>query len=86
MVRQAFDLVWASPRSPLGHPVSGERLKGLDNAGMEHPPPLLEHTAVGHLVRQGVLEGVLMVGIEARLVQELGRLKVRQATMQHRLG
>ena len=51
MVRQAFDL--------LGHPVPGERLQGLDNAGMQRPPPLLQQLSVGHLVGQGVLEGVL---------------------------
>ena len=32
MVRQAFDL--------LGHPLGRERLKGLDNAPVQHPPPL----------------------------------------------
>ena len=53
-MRQAFDL--------LGHPVPGERLEGLDNAGMQHPTPLLQETAVGHLVREGVLEGVLALG------------------------
>ncbi len=76
MVRQAFDL--------LGHPVRGERLQGLDNAGVQHPPPLLQQTAVGHLVRQGVLEGVFVLGEQARLVEELGRLEVRQAAMQRR--
>jgi hypothetical protein len=34
MVRQPFDLVWASPRNHLGHPVPDERLKGLDDAGV----------------------------------------------------
>ena len=34
MVRQAFDL--------LGHPVGRERLKGLDNARMQHAPSLLQ--------------------------------------------
>ena len=78
MVRQAFDL--------LGHPVPGERLQGLDDAGMQHPPPLLQEAAVGHLVRQGVLEGVFVLGEQARLVEELGRLQVRQAAVQRRLG
>ena len=53
---------------------------------MQHPPPLLQETAVGHLVRQGVLEGVLALGEEARLVEELGRLEVRQAAMERLLG
>ena len=73
-MRQAFDL--------LGHPVPGKRFQGLDDAGMQHPPPLLQETAVGHLVRQGVLEGVLALGKEARLVEKLGRLEVRQAAVQ----
>ena len=60
MMGQAFDL--------LGHPVPGERLEGCDDAGMQHPPPLLEHTAIGDLVREGMLEGVLVVGKQARLV------------------
>ena len=34
MVGQPFHL--------LGHPVPGERLQGLDDAGMQRPPPLLE--------------------------------------------
>ena len=78
MVRQPFDL--------LGHPVPGERLEGLDDLGMEHPPPLLEEAVIGDLVGQGVLEGVLALGEEARFVQELGRLEVRQAAMEGRLG
>ena len=78
MVRQAFDL--------LGHPVPGERLQGLDNAGVQHPPPLLQQAAVGHLVGEGVLEGVLALGEEARLVEELGGLQVREAAVQRLLG
>ena len=77
MVGQAFDL--------LGHPVPSERLQRLDDAGMQRPPPLLEETAVGHLMGQGVLEGVLAFGEEARLVEKLGRLEVRQAAVQRRL-
>jgi len=78
MVRQPFDL--------LGHPVPDERLKGLDDAGMQHPPPLLQETPVGHLVREGVLEGVGMFWEEAGLVEEFRRLEVRQAPVQYRLG
>ena len=78
MVRQAFDL--------LGQAVPGERLEGLDDAGVQRPPPLLQQAAVGHLVGEGVLEGVVALGEEARLVEELGGLEVRQAAMQRRLG
>jgi len=46
---------------------------------MQHPPPLLEQTAIGDLVRQGVFEGVLVLWEEPRLIQEFGGLEVRQA-------
>ena len=78
MVRQAFDL--------LGHPVGRERLKGLDQARVQHPPPLQQEAVVGHLVRQGMLEGVVRLGEQAGLIQELRRLQVRQAAVQRRLG
>ena len=41
---------------------------------------------VPDLMRQGVLEGVGLVGEEARLVEKLGRLEVRQAAMQRGFG
>ena len=37
-------------------------------------------------MRQGVLEGVLTLGKEARLIEELGGLEVRQPAMQDLLG
>ena len=78
MVRQAFDL--------LGHPLGRQRLEGLDQARVQHPPPLQQEAAVGHLVRQGMLEGVFRLGEQAGLIQELRRLQVRQAAVQRRLG
>ena len=77
-MRQAFDL--------LGHPLGRERLEGLDQARVQHPPPLQQEAAVGHLVRQGMLEGVFRLGEQAGLIQELRRLEVRQAAVQRRLG
>src|SRR5262249_16581787 len=62
------------------------RLKGLDNASMEHPAPLQQQAAVGHLVRQGMLKSVFWLGEQARLIQELRRLQVRQATVQRGFG
>jgi hypothetical protein len=47
-VGQAFHL--------LGPPAPGESLESLDDVGMQHPPPLLEHTAIGDLVREDMLE------------------------------
>ena len=89
MVGQAFNLVWAlpagrkalRPRSHLGHPLPGERLQGRDNAGVQHPPPLQQETAVGDLMGEGVLERVGLVWEEPRLLEELGGLEVRHTTM-----
>jgi hypothetical protein len=53
---------------------------------MQRSPPLMQETIVGHFVGQGVLEGILVVGKETRLVQELGLLEVRQAAMQGVFG
>ncbi len=78
MLGEAFDL--------LGQPLPGERLQSLDNAGMEHPPPLLQEAPVGHLVGEGMLEGILVVGKEPCLVEELGRLEVHETAMERRLG
>src|SRR5215831_8251461 len=43
MVRQALHL--------LGSLIPGACLEGLNKAGVQPPPPLLEEAAVGHLVR-----------------------------------
>ena len=81
MMRQPFDLVRAAPRSALGHPRRRVCFEGLDHARVQPPPPLQQETAVGHLVRQGVLEGIFALGEQAGLIQELGRLQVRQAPL-----
>src|SRR5438270_7998017 len=77
MVRQAFDL--------LGHAVASERFENLHDTGVEHTPPLLEQPPIGHLMRQGVLESVGLFWEEARLVEKLGRLEVREAAVERRL-
>ena len=68
MVGEACDLVWAVPRSPLGSPGLGERLKGLDNVGMEHPPLLVQQAPVGHFLGEGMLEGIGRLRDQARLI------------------
>src|SRR5262249_22541942 len=78
VMRQAFDL--------LGHAVPSERFEDLDDLGMEHPPPLLEQTAVGYLVGEGVLKRIFPLGEEARLVEELSRLEMPKTTMQPLVG
>ena len=77
MVRQPFDL--------LGHPVLGERFERLDQARVQRPPPLLKQRLVGHLLHEGVREGVPDLGEQVSLVEELGALEVRQATVQRGL-
>ena len=53
---------------------------------VEGAPPVLEQAAVGDLVGQRVLEGVLEVRDEPGLVQELGGLQGREPTSQRVLG
>ena len=53
---------------------------------MQPPPPLPQEAVVGHLVGQGMLEGVVRLGEQAGLVEELGGLQVRQAAVQGGLG
>ena len=61
MVRQPFDL--------LGQAVPGERLQGLDDAGMQaRAAP--GGGFVGHLLGEGMLEGLFELGEEAGFVQE----------------
>jgi hypothetical protein len=78
VVGQAFDL--------LGHSLPGECLQSRDDPGMQRAPPLLEQRLVGHLLGEGVLEGVLDVGEQARLIEELRRLEVSQTTIQRLVG
>ena len=78
MVGEPFDL--------LSSPVGRECLKHLYQARVQPPPPLQQKAAIGHLVCQSMLEGVLRLGEQAGLIQELCRLQVRQAAVQRRLG
>jgi hypothetical protein len=48
---------------------------------MEHPPPLLQETAIGHFVGEGMFESILPLGEQARFVQELRRLEMGQAAL-----
>ena len=74
------------PLDLLVQPIGIEPFEPCDDAGMEGSPPLLEQAAVGHLVSQGMLEGVDTFGEEVRLIEELGGLEVREATVQCLLG
>jgi hypothetical protein len=53
---------------------------------VQHSPPFLRQIAVGHLVGEGVLEGVCELREEPGLVQELCGLQVGQAMAELFLG
>ena len=63
VIREALDM--------LGEPVVAVLLDGFEDPRVELPSSRLEQTRVGDLVRQRVLEGVLDVGEEASLIEEL---------------
>ena len=60
----------------LDQAVRIEPLDRLRDPAMVGATSVLEQTAVGHLVGEGVLEGVLQVREQARLVQKLGLVQV----------
>ena len=70
----------------LGQTVGIEPFAGFDDAGVQGTSPLLQETAVGHLVGEGVLEGVFEFGEEAGFVEELGGLQVAETAAQLLLG
>ena len=49
---------------------------------MERTPPLLQQSPVSHLVRDSVLEGVLDIGTQSRLVEKFSRLQPVQSGAQ----
>jgi hypothetical protein len=59
------------PSDLVGQAVSIERLQGLDDARVQHPPPPQQEAVVGHLLGEGMLEGVVRLGEQSRLIQEL---------------
>src|SRR5262249_20349618 len=63
-----------------------ERLDGVDNPAVEQTPPVLEHVAVGNIMGERMLEGVLDIWKEARLVEELGGLEVGEPPANALLG
>jgi hypothetical protein len=56
----------------LSEPAGVETLDRIDDSRVEIAPALAEEACVRHLVGQRVLEGVLRLGEQGRLVQELG--------------
>ncbi len=70
--------VLREPLDVLAEAIGVERLDRRHDPGVQRAPPLVEHAAVGHLVGERVLEGVFEIGEEARLVEELGGLQMRE--------
>ena len=78
-----------APKSVVGEPldllreaIGVKRLDSLDDPRVQRAAPLLEQAAVGHLMGERVLERVLEIREEARLVEKLGRLETRETAPQ----
>src|SRR5437867_3572850 len=78
MVRELF-------RS-LSEAVRIESFDHIDDPSMKRTAPLVEETAVRDLVRERMLEGVLEVREQTRLIEELGGLEVSKTPAELRLG
>jgi hypothetical protein len=70
VMRQVLDV--------LGEPFGAESLDSRRDARVKGAAPLPEHAPVRHLVGQRMLEGVLDLGKEARLVEKFRRLQVHK--------
>jgi hypothetical protein len=62
----------------LGQTIAVDALDRLDDPGVERAAAILKQAPVGDLVRQRVLERVLEIGEQLRLVDELGGLQARE--------
>jgi hypothetical protein len=60
-------------------PLGRERFQRLDDPNVEDAPSLVREMLVGSLLGEGMLEGVLALGKEASLIEELGDLQVSEA-------
>ena len=78
--------VMGEPLDVLAEPIPVQRLDRLHDARVHGAPARLRQTAVGHLVRQRVREGIFQLGKEIGLVQKLRRLQPRQARGHGLLG
>ena len=82
----SLGLTIAVPRGALMHEtldllirrVGVSTLKCFQNAQVQRRPLFLQEARIGDFVRQGMLEAVLELREEVRLVKELGTLKVRE--------
>src|SRR5262249_18638226 len=73
------------PLDVLRQTVRIDALDGLGDSGVQGAAALVEQPAVGDLVRQRMLEGVLDLREKPRLVHELCRPKLTEAAAQRLL-
>ena len=78
--------VVGQPLELLVQSVGVEHLDSLYDSRMQGAAPLLQEAAVGDLMGQGVFEGEFEFGKQAALVEELGRLQVREPPADILLG
>jgi hypothetical protein len=78
----ASDGVMGKELHLLPQPIGVELLNGGNDPGVKRAPSVLQKRAVGHLVREGMLERVLHVREEAGLVKEFSGLKLAQGAAQ----
>jgi hypothetical protein len=82
----AAQCMMGQPLDLLRQPIVVEPLDRLHDARMQCFAPLLQHTAIGNFLGQGVLEGVFEVGEQTLLVQELPGLQRTKMLVQQLLG
>ena len=70
----------------LGQPVRVEAFDGVHDAGVQGLAPFREQGAVRDVMGERVLEGVLGIRSQARLVQKLGSLQVVEPATERLLG
>ena len=78
-VEPAAERVMGETLHLLHEPPRIQALDGVHDARVQRPTRVLEQGPVGHFLGEGVLEGVLELGKEMGLVEELGRLELVQA-------
>src|SRR4029453_14049280 len=78
--------MWGERFYLFAEPVDVQFFDGAHDTPVEEPTALLQQAAVGHLVGQRVLEGVLEGGEQLGLVEQFGRLQPGEETAEVRLG
>ena len=82
----AADAMVTQPLDMFVEASSVKRFDGVHDSGMKGASSPLKQAPVRDFVREGVLERVFEVGEQARLVEELRTLQVREGAAQLRLG